>query len=284
MKFPRFSYTAPTTVEEALEALASSDDARALAGGQSLLPLMAFRLSRPSLLVDLSRIDELKTLQRRDSTMFIGAMVRQAECEKSTDVAAALPVLADAIQYLAHPAIRTCGTIGGSIAHADPAAELPVVMTALDATMIVRSAVGERAVPAGEFFQGHFTTAMESGELLTRIDVPVSDLQWGFAEVARRHADFAIAMAAVGLRIEDGQCTHARVALGGIADRPTPAAAAEELLVGATIDGELAERAARAAVEGTSPPSDVHGSTEYRRQVARVVARRAIEQAAGGRG
>jgi CO/xanthine dehydrogenase FAD-binding subunit len=282
LKFPRFGYMAPTTLDDALVALESDEDARPLAGGQSLLPLMAFRLSRPSLLVDLANIDALGRIEQHDGTVSIGAMVRQADCERSEEVKGALPLLAEATRYLAHPAIRTRGTVGGSLAHADPAAELPVVMVALDATMHVRSTSGARAIPARDFFRGHFTTALDTGEVLTRVDVPVSDLQWGFYEVARRHADFAIAIAAVGLHLDDGECQQARVVIGGVEDRPTRATEAEEALVGVAVEGDVAARAAEAAVRDVTPVSDVHGSSRYRRQVAAVVIRRAIERAAGG--
>ena len=282
MKFPAFRYSAPSTVKEAIDLLASDADARPLAGGQSLLPLMALRLSAPSLLVDLNRVQDLDAITEANGTVTVGAMARQATCEQSSVVSAKLPLLHQSLAYIAHPAIRTRGTIGGSLSHADPAAELPTVMTALDAMMHVRSSAGSRSIPASEFFTGHFSNAMEPAELLTAIDVPASDLHWKFAEVCRRHGDFALAMAAVGVRMESDRCLEARIALGAVADHPIRATEAEAMLANAVIDGEMARNAATVATSTLSPPADVHASSAVRTHLARVLVERTLLDAAKG--
>jgi CO/xanthine dehydrogenase FAD-binding subunit len=282
VKFPAFRYGAPTTVNEAIDLLASDVDARPLAGGQSLLPLMAFRLSVPTLLVDLNRVQGLDSITETNGDVRIGAMVRQATCEQSSVVSAKLPLLHQSLSYIAHPAIRTRGTIGGSLSHADTAAELPTVMTALDATMRVQGRGGSRSIPASEFFTGHFSNAMESTELLTAVDIPASGFHWKFAEVCRRHGDFALAMVAVGVRMESDRCLEARIALGAVADRPVRATEAEAMLADAVIDGEMARTAATAAASTLSPPADVHASSAVRAHLAQVLVERTLLDAARG--
>lgn len=282
MKLPPFRYCAPTSVEGAIEVLASDEDGRPLAGGQSLLPLMALRLSTPSTLVDLTRAEGLAELSASGDVVTIGAMVRQAACECSPLVARKLPLLRQALTFVAHAAIRNRGTIGGSLSHADAAAELPTVMTALDATMRVRGPAGERAVHARDFFVGHFSSALRGGEILTAVDVPDSPLRWRFAEVCRRHGDFALVLVAVGLRMDADRCVDARIVLGGVADRPVRAPDAEAMLAaGVPVDRECAHEAAEMAAADLSPPADVHASSRVRTHLARVLVERTVLEVAG---
>ena len=269
-------------MSEAIEALVADEEARPLAGGQSLLPLMALRLSAPSLLVDLNGIDELGQIDvTGDGTVEIGAMVRQAECERSPIVAEWVPLLGEALRHVGHPAIRSRGTVGGSVAHGDPTAELPAVMTALEATMVLQGPDGTRRVPAADFFTGHFSTDTGPGELLTSVSVPVSEHVWAFTELCRRQGDFALVMAAVGLRLEDGRCRDARIVLGAVGDRPARARAAEAALAGVEIGDAAAAEAGLAAATDLRPPGDIHASSGYRQRVAGVLVRRAILDAAG---
>ena len=284
LKFPSFRYVAPTKVAEAIEALASDEESRPLAGGQSLLPLMALRLSAPSLLVDLNGVDELGQIDVTDGgTVEIGAMVRQAEAERSPVVTERVPLLAQALRHVGHPAIRSRGTVGGSVAHGDPAGELPAVMTALEATMVLKGPDGARRVPAADYFTGHFSTDTRPGELLTGVSVPLSGHVWAFAELSRRRGDFALVMAAVGLLLEDGRCRDARIVLGAVGDRPVRARAAEAALAGVEIDETAAAEAGAAAGANLEPPGDIHASSGYRRRVAGVLVRRAVLDAAGRR-
>jgi carbon-monoxide dehydrogenase medium subunit len=280
VKFPAFRYVAPTTSAEAVDALAGDEEARPLAGGQSLLPLMALRLSAPSLLVDLNGVEELQRIDSTNGSIEIGAMVRQAACERSSTVTERLPLLGQALDHVGHPAIRNRGTIGGSVAHADPSAELPMVMAALEATMVLQGPGGTRQVPAADYFTGHFSTDTRPGELLTTVSIPVSDHTWAFTELCRRHGDYALVMAAVGLLVEDGRCREARVVLGAVGDRPVRSGAAEAALSDVEIDDAAAAEAGAAAAADLQPPADVHASSEYRRQVAGVLVRRAILDAA----
>lgn len=274
MKFPAFAYAAPTTVAEALTALADDDEARPLAGGQTLLPILALRLSTPTCLVDLNGIESLKQITLGDGIVTVGAMVTHAANAASAIHREHLPLLFEAVPFVAHDAIRNRGTIGGSIAYADAAAEMPLVALALGATMIIAGAGGERRVAADDFFHGHYATAIADGELLTAIEFPVTDHRWAFEEVARRPGDFALVMAAAGARIDDGTATHVRIALGSIADRPVRAPAAEAFLEGKSLTRETVEEAARLATADLRSHGDIHASADYRRDVgARLVAR-----------
>ena len=284
MKPAAFRYHAARTVEEALALLASADgDAKLLAGGQSLVPMMNFRLVRPTRLIDLNGIGALAGVSARNGALVIGAMTRQADAERNALVRERAPLLAEALPLIGHAAIRNRGTVGGSLAHADPAAELPVVALALDARMTVRGAAGTREVAAEDFFVSLLTTALEPGEILTDVVLGAWRPGWGwsFLEFSRRHGDFAVVSVAVVLAIEGGRLTQPlRIVLGGVGDRPARAREAERLLVGQPPTPEAFEAAARAAVAGLDPPADVHGSSEYRRDVARVYTGRALEAAA----
>jgi carbon-monoxide dehydrogenase medium subunit len=267
---------------EAIAVLASEPDSRALAGGQSLLPLLAMRLTAPSVLVDLADLSDLSGIEVRAGVVRIGAMTTQAECASSPIIRAQLPLMHEALSFVAHPVVRNRGTIGGSLAHGDPAAEMPVVMVALGATIRATGPAGERSIPAAEFFIGPLTTALAPGEVLTHVDIPVQRGTWAFEEVSRRHGDFALVMAAVGLDIQSGKIDWARVLLGAVSDRPVRAHDAEAALAGRPIDAATARTAGDAASKGLNPSSDIHASGQYRRQVAGVLVRRAILRAAGG--
>jgi CO/xanthine dehydrogenase FAD-binding subunit len=243
MKPAPFRYAAPGSLREALELLASNEDAKPLAGGQSLVPMLNFRLARPELLVDLNPLaSELGGIMiSSDGTLTLGALTRHVELERSADVAAGWPLLVDAIRHVGHAAIRSRGTVGGSVAHADPNAELPVVLTALGARFRLCSTRGERVVGADQLFQGPLTTALEEDELLCAIDVPALPACSGsaFVEYARTHGDFAIAGAAVVVAPGPGSA----IALLGAAGQPLRAAAAEAALKDAASDEEVARRA-----------------------------------------
>lgn len=283
MKPPRFAYHDPTSVDETLGLLAThGEDGKILAGGQSLVPLLNFRLARPGHLIDINRIGALAGIRRRSGTLHIGAMTRQSTMERSRLVAENWPLLTEALTFVAHAQIRNRGTVGGSVAHADPAAELPTAFTALDASFKAVSRRGERTIAADDFFVTHLTTALEPDEALVEIRVPPLPDGTGhaFTEFARRHGDFALGGAAVLITLDSaGKCERAAVALLGAAPTPLRARAAEELLLGERVDERVAREAASRAVEGISPTGDIHGSSEYRRELIEVMVRRGIEKA-----
>jgi carbon-monoxide dehydrogenase medium subunit len=252
-----------------------------LAGGQSLVPLMNLRLAFPGVLVDVNGIRELDGVSVNGSVE-IGAISRQIAVERS--VAATAPLVAEALRHVGHPAIRSRGTFGGTVAHADPAAEIPAVLLALGGEVVARGPGGERAIPADDLFVTHFTTALEADEILTRVRIPRAGagLRWGFAEVARRQGDFALAGVAATAEVDaDGVCRSARIALFGVADRPVRAGASEAALVGRRLDDAGALREAEGvAADGLEPRNDVHASSRYRKEVVGVLVRRALGQAA----
>jgi aerobic carbon-monoxide dehydrogenase medium subunit len=283
VKPPPFRYAAPTSVEEVLDLLAANadDDPRVLAGGQSLVPLMNFRLAQPGFLVDLRLVEALTTLRTHGDVLVIGAMVRQSTAERSPEVALAAPLLAEALGYVAHPPIRNSGTVGGSLAHADPCAELPAVALALDAELVAAGPGGTRTIPAADFFRGSFTTALEPGEILTEVRVPRREGVGGhaFVEFARTHGNFALVGVAVVIELDEDIVTGASIALSGMAATPVRAAAAERTLAGTSADAATIKVAVDAAVDELSPAGDLHGSTETRTDLARSYLRRGIEVA-----
>jgi carbon-monoxide dehydrogenase medium subunit len=284
MKLPSVEYEAPTTVAEVVGLLAEhQDEASVLAGGQSLIPLLALRLARPAVLVDVNGVTELSGMSRVNGWLAVGAMTREYMAEESAAVAEAVPLLAAALPLIGHEAIRNRGTIGGSLAHADPAAELPAVARALDAEFVVRSTSGERVIPAAEWFEGYLSTARRPDEVLVGVRFPTAAPGTGvaFLEVARRHGDFAIVGLAASLTLADGAISDARVAFSGVADVPVRAPDAEALLVGERPSAQLFEEAARRATAGLDPPADLHGSSEYRKKVAATLVRRALRAATG---
>jgi carbon-monoxide dehydrogenase medium subunit len=273
-------------LEETLTSLADAgEDAKILAGGQSLMPLLSLRLARPSVLVDLGRVEGLDRVSEQNGTVTIGTMARERAIERSSVVAEKIPLLAAALPLIGHPAIRNRGTVGGSIAHADPSAEIPAVAVALDAELVIASAArGERRVSAAEFFQGFFTTALEADEVLVAVCFPVAAPGTGvaFVEAARRHGDFAMVGAAAVVNVEGGRIADARIALIGVADTPLRRPEAEQALIGAEIGSAPLADAAAAAGEGLTPASDLHGTSAYRTHLARVLTRRALEKAVSG--
>jgi carbon-monoxide dehydrogenase medium subunit len=284
-----FEYHSPRSLDEALSLLAEhGGDAKPLAGGQSLIPAMNFRLATPAVLVDLNAIAALAYIEAGttadvSSALRIGAMTRHRAVERSAVVAEHAPLVAMAMPHIAHAAIRTRGTIGGSLAHADPAAELPAIMLALDARFTLTNRVQSRTISSDEFFVGLFATALEPGELLTEISIPPVKSRTGFAfqEFSRRHGDFALAGVAAAVTVdESGRCTAARIALLSVAERPLLAASAARTLIGHSYSPDVTRAAADAAAHSEiEPPGDIHASSRYRRQLINVLARRTIQEA-----
>ena len=290
MKPPRFQYFAPRTVEDACSLLASQGGgAKILAGGQSLIPLLNFRLAHPDALIDINRIADLEYVRAEDGGLAIGTLTRQHAVERSDLVRARVPILAEACRFIGHVPIRHRGTIGGNLAHADPASELPAVMVALEATLTVSSGKSNRTVPAERFFVAPLTTSLQASELLTEIRIPALPDRTGgaFVEMARRAGDFALVGVAALVTLDgSGRCQRARVSLCGVGPTPIRASGAEEALVGQAPSGAVVDEAASRAAAATSPPSDVHGSAAFRTKLARHFTRQAIQlavQRAGGR-
>jgi len=288
MKTPRFEYHSPTTVDEVLSLLAEhGDEAKVLAGGQSLVPLLAMRLARPSHLIDINDVEGLSGIHADNGTVVFGTTTRERDAERSELVRERLPLMAEALPQIGHVSIRNRGTVGGSIAHADASAELPAVAATTGAEIVVRSARGERVIPAADFFVTHFTTSMDDDELLTSVRVPrgPAGAGWAFNEVARRHGDFAIVGVAAMVALDaSGRIGEARICLTGVTDHPYRAAAAEAALAGAEPGAAAFTGAAADAVADLEPAADVHGSSEYRRHIAQVTVRRALESAAARAG
>jgi len=253
-----------------------------LAGGQSLIPLLALRLARPAVLIDINGVGGLSGVSADGGWVTIGAGTREYVAEESGTVAEAVPLLAAALPFIGHEAIRSRGTIGGSLAHADPAAELPAVARALDAEFVVRGPAGERVIPAAEWFEGYLTTSRQPDELLTEVRFPAAKPGTGssFEEVARRHGDFAMVGLATSLVLADGVIGEARLAFAGVSEVPTRATAAEEVLAGERPSAKLFDEAARRATADLDPPADLHGSSDYRKTVAAAVVRRGLRAAA----
>lgn len=281
MKPAPFKYAAPQTVDEALDLLAEYDhDGKVLAGGQSLVPLLNMRLARPSVLIDLNRVAGLDYIREDGGTVAIGAMTRQRTIERSPVVREKLPLLWEAIRYVGHPQIRNRGTIGGSLAHADPSAELPAVALAVDATLVTRSAGGGRTLSADGFFVSYLATALEPDELLTEIRLPVhGHKRTAFLEVARRHGDFALAGVAAILGMTEGTCTDVRLVFTGVGAIPTRVSEAEQALTGRRPDARALSDVSRVVSERLDPDSDIHASADYRRRVGGALAARAVAAA-----
>jgi carbon-monoxide dehydrogenase medium subunit len=283
VKLPEFEYQVPATVAEAIGLLAQhQDEASLLAGGQSLIPLLAMRLARPAVLIDINGLDDLSGVSVTDGRVTIGALTREYVAEESETVAEAAPLLAAALPLIGHEAIRSRGTVGGSLAHADPAAELPAVARALDAEFVVRSEFGERVIPVAEWFEGYLTTSRRPEEILVEVRFPAAEPGTGvaFQEVARRHGDFAMVGLAASLTLTDGSITDARLAFSGVADVPVRPVEAESLLLNQQPSAELFAEAARRAAAQLDPPADLHGSSDYRKKVAAALVRRGLQAAA----
>ena len=284
MKPAKFDYYDPRSLEEALALLdRHPDDAKVLAGGQSLMPLLNMRLARPNIVVDINRIKELNYVRASDGGIVIGALARQRALQTEQLIAERMPILQEAAYYIAHPQIRSRGTICGSIAHADPAAELPALALALEAEMTLSSAKGTRSVGAETFFQSFFTTALEANEILTEVRFPASpkDSAWSVLEISRRHGDFAIAGIVAGFALDPDRqvIAQARLVYFGVGPTPIRVKAAEDALIGQAAAEPAFEAAAQSAKQGIDPSNDIHASEEYRRAVVATLTKRALRAA-----
>ena len=282
MKPPPFDYIVAIDRDTALATLArAGGEAKILAGGQSLMPMLNFRLLRPSILVDINRIPDLGFIEETPDSIRIGALTRHFQLETSPIIAQHFPVFSYAVAHVGHLAIRNRGTIGGSLSHADPAAELPMMAVLLDARLRIVSATGSRTVAARDFFLDTMTVDLDGTELLTEIVLPKLPVRtgWGFEEIVRRHGDFALAAVAATLTLSGSEIVQARIALTGVAPTTLRAAEAESLLVGREFDENLSRRAIEAVREAISPETDLHASAGYRRHLAGVLTGRALTAA-----
>jgi aerobic carbon-monoxide dehydrogenase medium subunit len=282
MKLPPFEYACPTTLPEAVQLLASRDEAKPLAGGQSLVPMLAFRLLQPALLVDLRKIGDLRGIKITENGVTLGAMVRWRDIEDDTRLSTSHPLLKAAIAHVAHYQIRNRGTVGGSIAHADPAAEMPGIALTCEAEIAVVGKSGPRVVQAADFFTGALTTTLAADEIIVEVRLPPwpKDRRWGFQEFARRRGDFAMAAAAVFYDQDSrGRAINAHVGVIGVADRPLRLATVEALLNGQTVDAPTIAKAEAATVAAIDPPEDIHATAAYRRALAGTMVERALKQA-----
>jgi aerobic carbon-monoxide dehydrogenase medium subunit len=284
MKLPPFDYACPATLPEAVQLLASRDgDAKAIAGGQSLMPMLAFRLAHPTLLVDLRKLAELRGIRISERGVALGAMVRWRDIEDDARLDRAHPLLKAAVAHIAHYQIRNRGTVGGSIAHADPAAEMPGIAMTCDAEIAVAGKSGAHVIKAADFFQGALTTALTADEIIVEVRLPPwpAGRRWGFEEFARRRGDFAMAAAAVFYDQDaGGTARNAHVGVIGVADRPLRLAAVEDVLNGRTIDEAMIAQAEAAAAAAVDPQGDIHASAAYRRALIGTMVERALRRAA----
>ena len=282
MKLPPFDYACPTTLPEAIALLASHDDAKPIAGGQSLVPMLAFRLAQPTLLVDLRKLADLRGIRISDAGVTLGAMVRWRDIEDDERLATAHPLLKAAIAHVAHYQIRNRGTVGGSIAHADPAAEMPGIAITCDAEIAVVGKSGAHVIQAADFFQGALTTALTPDEIIVEIRLPAwpAGRRWGFQEFARRRGDFAMAAAAVFYDQDArGKARNAHVGVIGVGDRPLRLTAVEDVLNGESIDEATIAKADAATSAAVDPQDDIHASAAYRRSLVGTMVERALKSA-----
>ena len=284
MKPPVFEYHAPESLDEVLALLAEhGDEAKVLAGGQSLVPAMNFRLARPEILIDLGRLSELAGIEVVDQgqAVRIGAMTRQRVVERDETVKQHLPLVHRTMPWVAHPQIRNRGTFGGSLAHADPAAELPAVLLALGGRCLAKSQSGERWIGADDFYTGLFETALRPDELLVSIEMPSAGPgeSCAFTEMSRRHGDFALCGVAVRLRAVEGTLIEAGVVLLSVGDGPVMSPSAASVLMGEKPNDELLRSAAAAVVHDIDPPGDLHATPAFRRHLAQTLTRRALTEA-----
>jgi len=284
MKLPPLEYACPASLSEAVALLASrGGDARAIAGGQSLMPMLAFRVVAPTLLVDLRKLPELREIKISADGVRLGAMVRWRDIEDDARLAAAHPLLKAAVEHVAHYQIRNRGTVGGSIAHADPAAEMPGICVTCDAEISVMGSNGARTIRADDFFVGALTTVLEHDEIITEITLPAWPAKrcWGFREFARRRGDFAMAAAALFYDQDaNGRATNAHVGVIGLGDRPRRIPEVEAAINGQIVDEVLMERAAEITSANVEAQADIHASAEYRRSLAGTMLERALRDAA----
>ncbi|MBR0936090.1 xanthine dehydrogenase family protein subunit M [Bradyrhizobium jicamae] len=286
MKPAKFDYVSPSTVEAAVEALvASNGEGKVLAGGQSLLPLLNFRMARPTILVDLNGIEGLSYIEDRGDRIAIGALTRHRELEHSPLIASKLPVMSAAMRHVAHLAIRNRGTIGGSLSHADPAAELPMLATFYDAKILVQGPSGRRTIGPEEFFVDALTNCLEPEEIVVEVEFPVlKQSGWAFEEVAHRFGDFALASIAVSVLHGPSGLEAAHVAVMGVADTPRRLKEAEQALVAMELDDRTPDRFSEVVVSQVSPNGDLHASADYRRHLLGQLAKRALQTALATKG
>ena len=280
MKLPQFEYAAPATVEQAVALLASRPGAKALAGGQSLIPTMAFRLAAPSLLVDLRKIPGLNEISVEKDYTRLGARVRWRDIQESKALKTAQPLLVAAIEEVAHYQIRNRGTVGGSLAHADPAAELPGIAVACDAEIHINGKSGSRTVKAGDFFVGALSTVLAEDELIVELRLPAwpARRRWGFLELSPRRGDFAFAGVAAFYDLHDGKAANTHIGVIGACHRPHRIAQAEAALNGRVVDAASIRAAAAAAEKAVDPPGDLHASAAYRRSLVGTLLERVLLQ------
>ncbi len=282
MKPPAFEYLAATSVEEAVAALAAGDgEAKVIAGGQSLVPMLNFRLLEPALLVDINKVPGLDFIEPDGNGLRVGALTRHHALETSELVQARFPVLSEAMRHVAHLAIRNRGTIGGSLSHGDPAAELPMMAVLLDATLVLTGENGAREMAARDFFEGALATALGDDELVTEIRIPAlpAGSGWGFEEVAQRSGDFAMAATAATVSFDGAAAGEVRLALMGVGEVPLRIDAAETSLSGSMFDETAMDQAVAAVDDAIDPMSDLHASADYRRHLAKALTRRVLQAA-----
>jgi carbon-monoxide dehydrogenase medium subunit len=283
MKLPPFEYACPTSISEAVALLASHDgEAKPLAGGQSLVPMMAFRVASPSLLVDLRKLAELRQIKITQDGVVLGAMVRWRDILEDERLKTAHPLLVAAVEHVAHYQIRNRGTVGGSIAHADPAAEMPGIVVTCEAQIAVMGKAGARTIAAGDFFRGPLMTALEADEIITEIRLPAwpAKRRFGFQEFSRRRGDFAMAAAAVFYDDDNGKARNAHVGAIGVADCPLRLPSVEAIINGQKIDDAVIAKAEAAASAAVDPADDIHASGAYRKALVGVMVERALKDAA----
>jgi carbon-monoxide dehydrogenase medium subunit len=281
MKLPAFDYALPATIEEAVSLLASrSGNAKVISGGQSLVPMLAFRLAAPALLVDLKRLQGLNRIGIAEDGVRLGAKVRWCEIDRDESLKGAHPLLVEAVRHVAHYQIRNRGTVGGSLAHADPAAEMPGIAITCEAELTIVGPQGQRVEKASNFFKGALTTSLASDEILTEVKLPPwpAGRRWAFLEFARRRGDFALAGVALFYELVAGKITDIRIGAIGVGDIPLRLRAVEAVLNGQTLDERAIEAAAAAARQSVDPPSDIHAPAEYRRALLATLLARALRQ------
>ena len=281
---PAFDYVAPTTLSEAVSLLSQNGDAKILAGGQSLIPMMRFRLAAPAVLIDINRLADLAYIREEGGWLKIGALTREAMIDGSSLIRERYPLLADTARVVADPLVRNMSTIGGNLAHADPANDHPATMLAYGAQVVATGPQGERVIPVTDFFLGPFESALSADEILTEIQIPVPEANSGgaYIKLERKVGDFATAAVAVQIRLdENGNCASAGIGLTNVGLTPIKAAAAEEALRGQALDDTAIREAARLAAEAAEPESDHRGSAEYKRHLVKTLSVRALRKAAG---
>lgn len=283
MKLPSLQYVAPRSISEACQLLADDDDAKVLAGGQSLMPLLAIRLASPTTVVDIGNVEGLRDIEQVGSYVKFGALVTHEAVIDSPLVQESMPFVAEAGHFIAHAQIRSRGTLGGSIAHGDGAGEWPLMLLTMDGMVEVESVRGRRTVEADDLFVGPYMTSLSADEIITDVWIPQRTTGWSFQEVARRIGDYGLAIIGCALDFEDEVVSAARITVGAAAGSVQRIPAAEEAVVGLEVNSDLAVTAGAAAAESLNFISDIHGSTEYRRHLVRSLVERAINQAGGRR-